>query len=84
MKQDTNSTPLNEMFEIFVGAKETMESIANSKRGAVALNRNTHRWQTIDKDAKYEVREPKEGRLCYSLYSDKDLHKIAEDKNLII
>lgn len=71
-------------FEIFCGAKETMDSI--SKRGAKALNRKTTKHQVIDRSAKYEVRktDTKFKSSLYSLYSDKDLHAIAKEKGLIM
>lgn len=72
------------MYEIFIGAKSTMESYAAT--GARGLNRKTMKYQIIDKTAKYEVRktETKEPSELYSLYSNLDLHNIAKEKNLII
>ena len=71
-------------YEIFCGSFETMSSIANKK--ARALNPKTMKWQIIDKSAKYNV--VKNGTdYCpdyASLFSNKDLHKIAERKGLII
>jgi hypothetical protein len=73
-------------FEIFCGSKETMESIANRKCGAVALNPRTMRYQTIDKAAKYEVKPTptKEPSCLFSLYSNLDLRAIAKEKQLIL
>jgi hypothetical protein len=70
--------------EIFCGAKETMEIIAN--RGATALNPRTHKWQIIDTSAEYEVRktETKEPSSLYSLFSNLPLREIAEQKKLIL
>lgn len=79
------------MYNIFVGSADTMNKIANRPQGAVALNRKTMKWQTIDKDAKYEVRIDKviqddEGNNieCATLLSDLDLHSIAKEKELIM
>ena len=66
-------------YGIFCGAKETMESVA--KRGVRGLNLKTHKWQVIDKTAKYEVMADGIG---YFLTSDKDLKTIAKKKGLII
>jgi hypothetical protein len=67
-------------YEIFCGAECTMKDIA--KRGATGLNTKTHKWQIIDKTAKYEVRKSNSSSL-YFLFSDKDLHAIAEEKGLL-
>jgi hypothetical protein len=84
MKKETTNTPQSMKYEIFCGAKDTMEDIA--KRGARALNRKTMRWQVIDKTALYEVRqtETKEPSTLHSLFSNLDLRQIAKEKNLII
>ena len=67
-------------YEVFVGAKDTMERIA--KRGVTALNCKTMRRQIIDKKAKYEV--VCTGGICHALMSDKDLRTIAKQKGLTL
>lgn len=77
------------MYEIFCGSKETMESIA--KKGAKALNPKTMKWQVINQEAQYEVREDKtiyddDGKphICATLLSNMDLRAIAKEKGLTI
>lgn len=70
------------IYPVFVGAKETMEKIA--LRGARALNPKTMRFQLIDKLARYEVRKHHSGGLLYSLMSNIDLLKVANDNGLTV
>lgn len=65
---------------VYVGAKETMESVAQA--GATALNPKTMRYQTIDKNANYNVVPHESGGLLYCLMSDVDLKKRAIDNGL--
>lgn len=60
------------------GSFETMKTIKD--KGFKALNPKTHKFQIVDKKAKYEIRPDGIG---FSLFSDKDLRKIAEEKELI-
>lgn len=64
--------------QIAYGDLETMKKIAD--KGFRALNPKTHKWQVVDKKAKYEI---KPNGISFTLFSDKDLRKIAEDKGLI-
>ena len=67
-------------YKVFCGSLETMKKVA--ERGVRGLNSKTMRWQIVDKTAKYEVEK---GIKCLSyLFSDKDIYKIAEQKQLII
>lgn len=52
------------------------------QHGARGLNKKTMRWQVIDKSAEYEVKKSDNSGL-YFLTSNKNLLKIAEEKNLI-
>lgn len=65
-------------YEVACGSLKAMEMI--KEKGFRALNPKTHKFQIVDKDAKYEI--VKDGILCY-LKSNKDLIKIAEEKGLI-
>ena len=64
--------------QIAYGDFETMKKIKD--KGFRALNPKTHKWQVVDKKAKYEIRPD---GIAFTLFSDKDLRKIAEDKGLI-
>lgn len=65
-------------YEVACGSLKTMEMI--KEKGFKALNPNTHKFQIVDKEAKYEI--VKDG-ILYFLKSDKDLIKIAKAKGLI-
>jgi len=67
------------MFKVFNGAKETMESIA--KKGVRGINMNTHKWQFVDKEAKYAIMQD---NGTFWLMSDKDLLSIAKQKRLAL
>lgn len=60
------------------GSFDSMKMIA--EKGFKAFNPKTHKFQIVDKNAKYEIRPDGIG---FSLFSDKDLRKIAEEKGLI-
>ena len=73
-------------YEIFNGSKTTMGNYASG--GVKGLNGKTKRWQIIDKSAKYFIVPVFDGisnneKYC-CLYCDKNLYKIARDKNLIL
>ena len=79
------------MFEIYVGPEAAMNAYATQKDGVTALNTKTMKWETIDKNAKYEVRFDKAIEDEYSptgfsnmaiLLCDKDLRKLAKEKGL--
>ena len=77
------------MIMIRCGSIEGMELIA--KRGVKGLNRKTHKWQVVDKDAKYEVRnqhyytnDEGEAYDTAELFVDRDLKAIAKEKDLIL
>lgn len=65
-------------YKIACGDYETMKTIA--ERGFRALNPKTHKWQVVDRKAKYKVLPD---GIAYTLFSDKDLRKIADEKGLI-
>lgn len=65
-------------YEICYGDLETMKKI--KEKGFRALNTKTHKFQIVDKNAKYEIRP---NGIGFSLFSNKDLLKIAEEKGLI-
>ena len=67
------------MYEIFCGNYEIMKKY--KKNGVKALNRKTMKFQIVDKDAKYEIIKKDE---MYVLTCDKDLRKIAKEKDLIL
>jgi hypothetical protein len=80
------------MFRVLCGSESTMKNIAERKQGAVALNPKTMRFQTVSKNAKYEVRtdktiadeyNPADYTNCAELWSDMDLVSIAKEKGLI-
>ena len=68
------------MFIVLYGAEHTMKRVA--QKGCTALNRNTMRYQLIDKAAQYTVHRVS-GDL-FVLKSDKDLPSIAKNKGLIL
>ena len=68
-------------YEIFHGRETTMKMI--SENGARGLNPKTHKFQIIDKYAKYQIRIDKSG-VTGTLLSNKNLIKIAEQKGLIL
>ena len=76
------------MYEIFCGSIETMKRIA--EEGVKALNPKTMRWQIVNKNAKYEIKEDyripigDEIKIGATLLSNIDLRKEAEEKGLII
>jgi len=67
-------------YEIFCGSRLTMEK--TMERGVVGLNPKTHRWQIVDKAAKYEIIHLK--KTLYALMSDKDLQGVARERGLIL
>lgn len=76
-------------YEIFCGSKSTMENIA--KKGAKALNPKTMKWEVIDRNAQYSIKEDfriidDEGneRIGATLLSNIDLRSIVKEKGLII
>ena len=66
--------------EIFCGAEKTMRDIAEHK--VKGLNWKTHKYQIVDKNAKYKVKHYK--KSIWLLMSDMDLRKIAAEKGLIL
>lgn len=75
-------------FRICCGALNTMLLIA--ERGYKRLNPRTRKWQVVDKNAIYEIRNVQnfvsdEGQpyTCADLYADRDLGTIAKAKGLI-
>ena len=69
-------------YRILCGGYETMKKVA--EKGVKGLNSKTMKWQIVDKGAIYSIRKPDKGKTLSYLYSDKDLHNIAEQKGLII
>jgi phage-related protein len=76
-------------YMVYCGSLDTMELIA--KRGVKGLNPKTHKWQVVDKDAQYEVKEINhyvndEGApyACATLYADRNMREIAKGKGLIL
>lgn len=71
------------MYEIFCGSPETMKHYA--EKGVRAINPKTHKWQIIDKNACYEIRENAyKWGVGAVLLCDKDLRAIAKEKGLIL
>jgi phage-related protein len=77
-----------ERYLVNVGSKDTMELIAS--RGKKGLNPKTHKWQVIDKDARYEIANVQEfisdegePYTTAELYADRNLKEIAKAKSLI-
>lgn len=69
-------------YEIFCGSYNAMKMIASN--GAKALNRKTKKFQIIDKKAKYKIEKDSDSDILYILKCNKNLRKIAENKNLIL
>lgn len=72
-------------FIIYCGSKETMEGYA--KRGVMALNPKTMKWQFVNRTAALEVVATKVlecGTVLADLVSDIDLRTEAKAKGLII
>ena len=67
-------------YVVFCGQYEVMKAIADKK--VKGLNPKNHKYQIIDKNAKYKILKDKTG--FYELRSDKDLRKIAKENGLIL
>ena len=74
--------PVGYPYRIFCGHVETMRRVA--EHGARALNTKTHKWQVVDKTAKYLVVEDNVGNGAADLFSNLDLRKMAKDRGMII
>mgnify|MGYP001565155193 CR=1 FL=1 len=69
-------------YEIFVGSRKAMQMI--KRRGAMALNPRTHKWQVVDRTAEYKAEKDPSSAIGWRLMSDKNIRKIAEEKGLIL
>ena len=67
-------------YVVFCGQYAVMKAIL--EKGARALNPKNHKYQIIDKNAKYKILKDKTG--FYELRSNKDLRKIAKENGLIL
>ena len=75
-------------FKVSCGSLDTMQLIA--ERGYKKLNPRSHKWQVVDKNAIYEIRNVQhfvddEGQpyTCADLYADRNLDEIAKAKGLL-
>lgn len=66
---------------IYVGTIKAMKIVA--KRGVKVLNPRTMKYQTVSKTAKYSVVPDPEIHGGATLYSNEDLKRIAEEKDLV-